>query len=272
MVSEVHHPTEAVGSVLDAMSMGRRGRTWPIKIYTLGRFDVLRDDRVLTFPRKAPKKPLQLLKAIIALGGRKVPEVRLIAMLWPEEDRDAGQRAFTAALHRLRKLLGYRAVLLSGSEASLDAGRCWVDVWEFERLLTQAEKCLPDGEFEDWLQLTEPALRLYQGPFLANNVERWIGALRHRLRWRFIRQVCALAHHWRQTGDWEKALACYERALRTDDLAEELYQGLMRCHYQLGNRSNALGAYYHCKQRLAIELGATPSPATETLFHALQHP
>ncbi len=36
--------------------------------------------------RKAPKKVLALLKAIIAHGGKDVPEQKLIDALWPDEE------------------------------------------------------------------------------------------------------------------------------------------------------------------------------------------
>lgn len=46
---------------------------WPLKIYTLGRFGIVKDGRHLLsnvqFQRKAKHRPVELLKAIIALGG-----------------------------------------------------------------------------------------------------------------------------------------------------------------------------------------------------------
>ena len=57
---------------------------WPIRIYTLGRFEVFRDDQLLQFKGKVQRKPLALLKAIIGSGGRGVREEVLIDVLWPE--------------------------------------------------------------------------------------------------------------------------------------------------------------------------------------------
>src|SRR6185436_1322515 len=51
---------------------------WPTKVYTLGSYEVYRDERRLEFSGKVPKKPLMLLKALIAFGGRNVPEERLM--------------------------------------------------------------------------------------------------------------------------------------------------------------------------------------------------
>jgi len=46
---------------------------WPLKVFTLGRFDLIREDRQVPFSRKVQQKPLSLLKALIALGGKEVP-------------------------------------------------------------------------------------------------------------------------------------------------------------------------------------------------------
>ncbi|HUF22482.1 MAG TPA: hypothetical protein VMP00_17230, partial [Burkholderiales bacterium] len=47
---------------------------WRIKVHTLGRFAVLLEDKPLAFGRKVPRKPVLLLKAMIAYGERGVSE------------------------------------------------------------------------------------------------------------------------------------------------------------------------------------------------------
>ena len=61
---------------------------WPIKIFTLGRFEVLRDGEPVRFARKVQRKPLALLKALIAFGGRTVREDLVMDALWPEAEGD----------------------------------------------------------------------------------------------------------------------------------------------------------------------------------------
>jgi LuxR family maltose regulon positive regulatory protein len=79
---------------------------WPVRIFTLGRFEIRIDDVPLRFEGKTPRKPLGLLKAIVALGGSDVPLSRLVDLLWRDEEGDAGSKALGVALLRLRKLLG----------------------------------------------------------------------------------------------------------------------------------------------------------------------
>ena len=134
---------------------------WPIKIFTLGRFEVLRDGEPVRFTRKVPRKPLALLKALIAFGGRTVREDLVIDAVWPDAEGDAARVALASALHRLRGLLGHeQAVLRQDGLLSLDAQVCWVDVWAVERLLGRAETANDPREF------TRKATDLYQGSFL----------------------------------------------------------------------------------------------------------
>ena len=49
---------------------------WPTRIFTLGRFEILVEDKPIDTTR-LQKKPLSLLKALIALGGERVREESL---------------------------------------------------------------------------------------------------------------------------------------------------------------------------------------------------
>src|SRR5262249_10329627 len=103
---------------------------WPVKILTLGRFEVLLDGEPVRFARKVQRKPLALLKALVAFGGRGVREELVMDALWPDAEGDAARVALASALHRLRGLLGReQAILRQEGLLSLDSRHCWVDVW-----------------------------------------------------------------------------------------------------------------------------------------------
>ena len=119
---------------------------WPIRIYTLGQFHVLKDDQPLRFSHKVQRKPLALLKTIIALGGQKVREEILLDTLWPDSDGDTAGFALNSAIHRLRKLLAREdAIIRQDNEVTLNARCCWLDLLAVERLLEKAET-IPDHD------------------------------------------------------------------------------------------------------------------------------
>jgi len=116
---------------------------WPFRVYTLGRFAVLKDGDPMDFTGKASRKPLELLKAVIALGGEEVSKDALIDALWPELEGDHAARSFETALYRLRKLLGDETILvLKDRKLTLDERYAWIDVSAIDGLLKRLEAAL----------------------------------------------------------------------------------------------------------------------------------
>ncbi|HQR53900.1 MAG TPA: BTAD domain-containing putative transcriptional regulator [Burkholderiales bacterium] len=244
---------------------------WPVKVFTLGRFLLLKDDRPLEFPRKTPRKPLALLKAVIASGGAEVPETRLTEALWQDEEADSGHQAFAIAVHRLRKLLGNDEIIqIHEGRVTLNQCNCWVDAWAFERLLAEADRATRAGKREEFALLVRKALDLYGGVLFAEDSDApWTISPRERLRSLFIRHAAALAGHLHEMGRHDDAIALYLRGIDADPLAEEFYQGLMRCYRDGGRRAEGLAVYRRLRQTISVMLGVKPAPASEALYRAL---
>jgi DNA-binding SARP family transcriptional activator len=244
---------------------------WPLKIYTLGRFELLKDGNPVQFSRKAQQKPLALLKVLIAFGGKEVREDQIEDALWPEADGDSAHHSFEMTLHRLRTLIGQPETLeFQEGRLSLDPRYHWVDVWAFEHLFEEADHKRKEGLTERSVELTQKAMEMYRGPFLAGEIEQpWVISIRERLRRKFLRNVSWVGRYWEQCNQWEKTLECYERGLEVDDLAEELYQRLMVCYQRLGRKAEALSVYNRCKKTLSAALGVPPSSETVALYKSL---
>lgn len=240
---------------------------WPVRIYTLGRFELYTDNSRVVFDGRAQQKPLALLKALIALGGRGVPLEEAADALWPDSDGDTAYRACATTLHRLRKLIGNdRAILVSEGALTLDPRLCWVDVWRFNSLLNEAESgvdCLKTAHLE------RKAVELYRGPFLAGEKLSCIVPARERLRDRFIKHAGLLASRHEDSGELNSAIELYNKGIEADELAERFYLGLIVCHAREGNRSEAIKAYRRCKSAFTRVLGAPVSGAIEAAYKKL---
>jgi DNA-binding SARP family transcriptional activator len=244
---------------------------WPLKIYTLGRFELFKDGKPIQFSRKVQQKPLSLLKALIAFGGEEVREDKLGDTLWPDADGDAAHHSFEMTLHRLRKLIGHEnAIQYREGRVTLDPEYCWVDVWAFEHILGGVGGKQREELNETTVLPTQKAIKLYRGPFLAGEVEQsWMVSIRGRLRRKFLRNVSWLGHYWEQNENWKKAVECYEQGLEVDDLAEELYRHLIICYQKLGRKAEALSVYSRCKKTLSVALGIEPSSETKALYQKI---
>jgi len=161
---------------------------WPLKIHTMGRFSIIRDGIRLDASAMNQNKPLMLLRALIALGGRQVSKEQLVDIFWPQSNGDEQIAALKITLHRLRKLLNVKdAVLQTVMDLTLNPRVCWVDSWQFERLANSALT----GKLHDSAAVTpatHDALESYGGEFLpACQNESWIFAYRDHLQDLFSR-------------------------------------------------------------------------------------
>src|SRR5882757_1506583 len=236
------------------------------RVHVLGRFRLLGGDMPITIPPRL-RKPQELLQAVIAFGGTEVSAGVLIDALWPDSEGDAAYHALESALYRLRQLLGARdAVRMEGGKVSLNRDHFWVDMWEFEEDLQHSHD--PDA---DGIERIGHLRRLYQGHFLQHETERpWVLKARQELRDRLLRAIRDVARECEHARRWEAAANLYRSGLELDSLNEGLYRGLMLCHRELGDHSEALQIYRRCRELLTRLLGIPPNAKTQALYHSVR--
>ena len=244
------------------------GDRWPfpLRIRALGGFALSRHDEPMRFTGKTQQRPLDLLKLVVALGGRDVDSEHVMAALWPDADGGAAKTSFDTTLFRLRKLLDVdETVTLSGGKLSLSRERCWTDVHALDSLLASVDA---PGE-RDAATLARRVVERYAGPLLGTEDTPWIAKPRDALRARFIRALIRLGSELEQARDWNAAVDVYRRGLEADNLAEPLYRGMMRSLSATGDHAEALNAYRRCRELLSVVLSMKPSPETEALHRSI---
>lgn len=239
-----------------------------IRIFSLGQFGVTMGEWPVRSSGKSQRRPLALLQALIAHGGHDVSCSILWECLWPDSDGDLGARNLTITLHRLRNLLGSNAAVLHhDGKLSLNERLCWVDVWQFERLVNDSLH-LPAGQAggKTWESQLRTALGLYTGHFLALEAEEfWM--LEPRIRWKtkFERAVTALSVFLEREGRYPEAIDLCLQALEFDPLNELLYRRLMNCYLLRGEIAAVARTYAGCREALK-GLGAQPSAETDRIY------
>jgi LuxR family transcriptional regulator, maltose regulon positive regulatory protein len=248
---------------------------WPIRVYTLGRFELMIDGAPPHSERKVQKKPLELLKYLVAHSATEVGSAAVTTALWPDAEGGAAADAFEVTLRRLRKLLASDdAIVLKDGKLALNPGICWIDTLAFERAFARAEARSGRGpataEERDFDALSDEVIRLYPGHFLPGDDEKpWLLGCRQRLASMFMRHVAAAGQRWQDRGEPDKAEQAYRRALEFDPLAESLYRRLMALQSGQGRRAEALETYRRCRQMLSVVLGIEPSAETERVHRGL---
>ena len=248
----------------------------PFEIYTLGRFSIVRHGMPLQHSRKAPHKPLLLLKALIASGGRQVGNDYLASLMWPDKEGDLAHAAFDTTLHRLRKYLGSDSCLIVEDRCvSLNSELIWVDIWAFERDIRLVRADL--GQFNRHRSAgavanhTQALLTAYQGHFLEREeAMHWSVSIRERLRHKYIHCLIDLGRYWEMQGQWNKAISCYQKGIVVDDLVETFYQRLMVCFVKMGRKPEAMAVYRQCRRTLSVVLGLEPMNDTLAIYQSIR--
>ncbi|MFW5448012.1 MAG: BTAD domain-containing putative transcriptional regulator [Methylophagaceae bacterium] len=234
---------------------------WPVKIMCLGKgFEIIKDNQLILTSRKAQKKPLEIIKVLIALGGDNIPESKIVETIWPESDGDAGHQSIATTLHRLRKIVGEDIIELKDSRLSINKNKVWVDAWEFDKLCDSKQT-------ESNSTLLDKSIALYKGLFLAGETDLyWSLTLRDKLHHKYIKLIKQKGHQLEQSNKWHQACELYQQGLEIDDVTEQFYQRLMYCYIHMERAGEAVKTYRQCFQVLNKRLGIEPSNITKELY------
>jgi len=247
---------------------------WRVKIYSLGRFSVLLDGAAVSVNGRGQNKPIELLKAMIAMGGRDVSEAKISEALWPDAEGDSAHSAYTTTLSRLRKLLGSDVLAVHDGQLSLNDHLCWLDTWAYERSLGKLEAMLSSSDTpqrDDVEQKMQRIFNLYHGAFMDKETQMgWMLAQKGRLQAKLLRSIKKLISFYSRSSQCKKVITLYEKALELDPLSEEYYRGLMRCHAGQGNSAEALVVYEYCRTILDTTFAIEPSEKTQQLYQLIK--
>ncbi|MBF0563919.1 MAG: hypothetical protein HQK89_01620 [Nitrospirae bacterium] len=260
--------------------------SYHLKVYTLGKFVIEKNGNTVIFKGRTRQKPLEMLKAIIAFGGKDVRMEQLSDSLWPEADGDLADVSFRTNLSRLRKMLSddnddNDAIVVSGGLISINGDYLWLDVWslqdimdELGRVLNGQTDGLTDVGHAEALhriersvsRLYERASGLYNGDFLSGQQSQtWSTYLREHLKDKFIRFCYNVGEFYENIKRWDKSIECYKAAAAIDNLREECYRRMMSCYIRAGLHEEALSVYNTCKKILLMSFGINLSREMEAL-------
>jgi hypothetical protein len=156
---------------------------WPVRVEALGGLRVVAADRDRLPGPRSPRKPLQLLKVLIAHGKDGARPEALADALWPDAEGDGARHALETTAYRLRRILGAADALpLRGGRLALDPGRVFVDAWALEALATRSEALRVRGQHDAAGRLGEMAAQLDHGELFGEDDDQLVAFARERLR------------------------------------------------------------------------------------------
>ncbi|GEJ55942.1 ATP-binding protein [Anaeromyxobacter diazotrophicus] len=228
----------------------------PIKVFLLGRFEVVRGDAPIPYASWRRRRPADLLQLMALAPGRTLPRDAAIDRLWPERDGSNGANNLHRALYDLRQILGGRFVDLERGELRL-APEVWVDVDAF-----LAAAGSPDE--------LEEAVALYRGELAPEHRDAaWLEEPRALLRRRFAAAALPLARQLAERRDAARAIPLLRRVLDVDPAAEVPQRLLVRLLAETGRRADALRQADAAEAALRAGGSHGPSPELAALREAV---
>ncbi len=237
-----------------------------VRLYLLGVPSVVRGNETL------PLNSAKALALLAYLGVTQTPQRRehLMALLWPDSAGEAAAKNLRNTLWMARKVCEGEVFSVDGEHLTL-APEIWCDVRAFESLTAQRPEATASPE-----TLHQDLLALYTGPFLgsmsmhdAADLDVWITIERERLGQSFFGYLKSLITMHRKQGNWRTIVEVCQRALRLDNLQEDVHAALMEAYARQGERISAMRQYETLTRTLQDAFGLDPQPETTRLYQAI---
>ena len=240
--------------------------TKTLHIHLLGPFEIKHNGKSLTNLDWRSQQTQTIAKILLANVGKVVTSDFIRDVLWPDDLSGSTRSRLHVRISQLRNGLKDKKELLrtvhNGYIFEMDDS-CWMDVSEFQSLLTAGETLQKTGQQLQAIQVYEKARQLYRGDFLAEDLYAdWTYTIREYFRERFLSLLIELSECYAQQGRYRLAIARARQALKQDYLRETIYARLMLYHYYAGDRSQALRIFEHCREVLKDELNVSPIEST----------
>ncbi len=243
-----------------------------IKVYLLGKFDIVVDGRSAAGILAASKKGRLMLQYFLLRKEEVVASSDLYEVLWPEETSTNPESALKTLISRLRASLTRFDETLGKCIVTLRGAYRWngdlpvtVDLFEFEDLcreLSHATALTPAV-----LSRFERALGLYAGDLDADGGgDGWFvsrSAYYHTL---YLRTVSLCIRLMKESDDHEGIVRVCRRALDVDAFDETLHLTLMESLMRLNRSNEALAQYRHATNLHYNYLGMQPPEKIQNFY------
>ena len=242
-------------------------------MFLAGRVAVETDGVVIDEARFPGRQGRLLFAYLVAEQGRPVPRDELAEALWGDEPPATWDKALTRDREQAARpargagVDGANALTApsaaTGSSCPREAGS--TSSWRRTRRRRRRRRSRPANWIRRRPRPRWPRRSLRQ-PFLPGEDGAWVEEKRREFADVRGRALSALADACLRSGDAAEAAKWAEQAIALAPFRETGYRRLMEAHAAAGNRAEALRVYERCRRLLAEELGAYPSPETESIY------
>lgn len=248
------------------IDMQTHEKTYSVRVAVFGQETIERDGVPVPSSAWQAVSARKLFYYLLFKGP--VSKEDIVLAFWPEDSDQQIRGKFHETLRRARKAIGSDVILFEDERYFINPSiNVWCDVTAFQDLVRQAQVNSPLlSHTED---LWHRAVELYQGEFLSTLDEAWIVPHREMLFQMYMDSLLALGDCMRARGSPQEAVSILKRAFTVDLYREDISRALFMCYHQLGEQGLITEHIQELTERLASELGISPSQETIELARKL---
>lgn len=219
------------------------------------------------------RKGVALLLYLILEKGKAVSSQRLIRELWAGRNNDAPENALKTMVCRTRLMLNTLSPGLGACVASTSGGYRWqdaenvtVDVLEVMELFNTLRGDCSEGVRA---QLTERLQEIYEGDlYSTGEVHNDIIMVNH-LHREYLECVLKYVAQLRKEESYNRLCEVCRKAMRIDNLDEQLHIELMQAMANLNRAGEAMTEYKKLARNMQNTLGEEPSDEVRACYDRL---
>jgi len=205
-----------------------------LTIYTLGNFQVVNEEELVTKEQKTSSKRWKLFQYLLTFNEREISREELIMVLKLHKNNDP-EGALTALVYRLRNLLSKACnipkdylIKTTGSAYKFNnKANYWHDAEVFEKTCKKIES-LENSNSDEYIDLFEKALEHYNGDYLNEaRSEEWLWSARNHYRDLLKNSLFKIDDFLRENGDFDKLLSFYDEVQNLIQFDEDIIAGLL---------------------------------------------
>lgn len=214
---------------------------------------------------------LPVLSIVMLLRrDQNLPVEELADQLWRDAPPEHWRTALRGLVSRLRRVLvevGYDedVVVAEGGAYRASLGDVEIDVEAVPGHLSRARDLLDQGRVEEARSHASAARGVASRPVLAGIDAPILSQVRRDLARQRLDALDLIAECRVRAGEYADAATVAREALRLDPFREVSWRHLLSAHARAGNVALALRGYERMRRLFADELGADPSPQTQSL-------
>lgn len=246
-----------------------------VKIYLLGRFEILVNDVRIDEQLAKSRKGCLLIQYLLLHRGQSIRYQDLYNVIWPNETSTNPESALKTLVSRLREMLGHYSISLKNSIGTIRGAYRWVeqpdvfvDIYRFEELCMQLKECkaADDSMLSAFSQLYD----LYLGDLLPlSSGESWV--VTRSVYYQNL-YLSVVYHHLallESASHYNEIITVCRVALDINAFDERLHMMLMNALVKTNRTHEALMQYRHAAGLHIQYLGIQPSENLRQFYERL---